>query len=382
MTRQTDTSTQLIIQAQDYARLGWCVIPIPHGEKKARIKWLRYQQQRPDERQLRKWFASNHRNIAVVLGKISGGLVCRDFDVMSAYNCWAISHPHLAATLPTVWTPRGRHVYFESHLGKTQNLCDGEIRRSGCYCLLPPSIHPDGPAYYWLIHPTAENLIHLDNLEGAGFLSPSHATESTERTEEHRGGQRRLGGEGDSFLEGAILRTLPKEHGTRHKMVFEFARELKSAPQYSQADPILLRPVVQEWHRRALPYIKTKDFEETWIDFLQAWPKIKFKKGEGPMAQIFSRAFQVEPPKVALDKYPTNPQLQLLAALCRELQTAAGDGPFFLGTRTAGRLLGVDHWKAWRWLFLLQTEGVIREVTKGGTAENPRKASRYRYIGG
>ncbi|MDP6546307.1 MAG: hypothetical protein QGH60_20195 [Phycisphaerae bacterium] len=73
--------------------------------------------------------------------------------------------------------------------------------------------------------------------------------------------------------------------------------------------------------------------------------------------------------------------VRVLVALCRELQLLIGNDPFFLSTRTAGRLLGVDHTTAWRWLFLLETDGWIKTVEKGGTAKNPRKATRYRYVG-
>ena len=67
----------------------------------------------------------------------------------------------------------------------------------------------------------------------------------------------------------------------------------------------------------------------------------------------------------------------LLVAVCRELQRASGDKPFFLACRTTGRLLGVDHTTAWRWLFLLTHKGIIEEVEKGDRAK--RRASRYRY---
>ena len=35
-----------------------------------------------------------------------------------------------------------------------------------------------------------------------------------------------------------------------------------------------LSPLVEQWHARAIPAIKTKEFIETWIDFLEAWPKL------------------------------------------------------------------------------------------------------------
>ena len=82
----------------------------------------------------------------------------------------------------------------------------------------------------------------------------------------------------------------------------------------------------------ALPTIRTKEFEETWIDFMMARPRVKYKLGEGPIGQIFAKARHSKPPNIAREKYPTHEKLQLLVTLCRELQIAAGSKPFFHST--------------------------------------------------
>ena len=94
------------------------------------------------------------------------------------------------------------------------------------------------------------------------------------------------------------------------------------------------------------------------------------------MAQIFAKAVNTDEPAVAR-RYEQG-QLRLLVALCQELQRAAGERPFYLSCRTAGRLLGVDHTTAWRWLFLLEHHQVIKTVAKG--SQSTGKASRYRYL--
>lgn len=76
---------------------------------------------------------------------------------------------------------------------------------------------------------------------------------------------------------------------------------------------------------------------------------------------------------------PCGSGVRLLAALCRELQRTAGDEPFFLGCRTAGGLLGVNHVQAWRWMYLLQAEGLLEVTERGSQCKN--KASRFRYRG-
>lgn len=365
--------------------LGWCIIPIPHGKKKARIRWRGFQKARPDSSQVHRWFGNGQAlNMAVVLGPVSDGLTCRDFDVAESYTAWAKAHPDLAALLPTGKTGNGYHVYFQSGWDGIKHLGDGELRGRGGYCMLPPSLHPDGPCYEWLVRPTTENLLVVDP-ERAGFLPNSEdVTEQTENTEkpeqtEHTEQTEAIvWGEG---VEEAIRETLPREYGTRNRKVFEFTRTLNSLPQFADADPRELRAIVQEWHKRALPKIRTKEFSETWIDFLKAWPRVRYAKGAEPMTQTSQRAAKSTPPRIATTKYPEDRNLQVLVSLCRELQRGAGGQPFYLSCRTAGELLGVTHQTANRWLFLLVADGILNEIAKGGTRETARRATRFRYLG-
>ena len=94
------------------------------------------------------------------------------------------------------------------------------------------------------------------------------------------------------------------------------------------------------------------------------------------MATIFAAAKEAELPAEAAEI--EQEKLRQLVALCRELQRAAGDGPFFLSCRTAGRLLGVHFKTANRWLFYLVQEGLL-ELVKAGDAST-MQASRYRYV--
>src|SRR4029453_4826958 len=96
------------------------------------------------------------------------------------------------------------------------------------------------------------------------------------------------------------------------------------------------RPIVKLWHGRAYPVIGTKPFEETWADFIRAYPKVQFPIGEDPMTEIFAIAEASEPPSCAVD-YEWIVTIRLIK-LCRELQRAAGDKPFHLACRIAGEL--------------------------------------------
>jgi len=150
---------------------------------------------------------------------------------------------------------------------------------------------------------------------------------------------------------------------------------LKALPELADVASVELELVVRSWHKRALPSISTKPFEETWIDFLRAWPKVKYPKGQEPIAHHLDAA-KKNIPKVA-ERFE-QPALRLLVSLCCELQRDAGAGPFYLSCRTAGRLLNVEHTTAARWLYLLVQSGILIEVEKGSQRHN--RATRYRYV--
>jgi len=184
-------------------------------------------------------------------------------------------------------------------------------------------------------------------------------------------------------LSRLVLEHLPAGPGRRNRRVFELARALKSIPWLADAggqDLDRLEPCLRVWHNEGVRrgVIATVNFSETWIDFLRAWPKVRFPKGQEPMVAVFQKAFEGPLPAVA-ERYDQR-GLRLLVALCRELQRAAGAEPFFLACRTAGRLLDVSHVQAHRWLFLLVHDGIIEVVEPGDRSK--RRASRYRYLAG
>jgi uncharacterized protein (DUF927 family) len=173
----------------------------------------------------------------------------------------------------------------------------------------------------------------VDPLNCRIYRNLTEHTEQTENTEAYRANisNGKLSGQ----IEKIIQKTLPIEFGTRNQRIFDLARELKSLPQFANSDPRQLSGIVKEWHKRALPNIRTKEFEETKIDFLKAWPRINKKIGEEPMAEIIKKAFSLKPPKIALKHYPDNPQLQIFVSLCRELQKADGQNTFYIACRKA-----------------------------------------------
>jgi hypothetical protein len=322
--------------------------------------------------------------------------------------------------LPTVATSRGRHVYFRAAVADLRfvDLPDGEYRGdSGHYCLLPPSRHPDGPTYEWVVSLPDGAIPFVPDVRAAGLLpcpvtertertECTEGTERTERTEENGGEQKQLGCgveeraptstslltapvlsvlsvTSDPDTERAILATIPQRIGHRNRQVFELARALKAIPRLADAPVQAMKPYVRLWHKIGLErgVVATEPFEETWIDFRHGWPKVKYPKGDEPMIAILQRAKDLPPPAVARNY--EGAEMRLLVALCRELQRASGEKPFYLACRTAARLLGLDvengYVKAWRWLDQLVDDQVIQNVEPGERGK--RRATRYRYLG-
>jgi hypothetical protein len=135
-----------------------------------------------------------------------------------------------------------------------------------------------------------------------------------------------------------------------------------------------LHVVVREWHRRALPTIRTKDFSTTWSDFTLAWEK--------PLTTGFFAAAAVAADGVVLGGLAGmyDGPLCRLAKLVASLQEQAGERPFYLSCRKAGKYLGVGKTDANKMLNTLKANGVLLLVTKGEKATG--KASVWRYIGG
>ena len=382
----------LLDHALWYHDLGWCVIPTKPGTKKPACRsWQPYQTERADKAQLRRWFKDGKKSLAIVSGPVSGGLVVRDFDDLDSYDSWAREHPTLANSLPTVETGRpGRHVYFKT--GKKFriiNVGDGEFRGAG-YCLAPPSIHPSGTSYRWLVEPS-DSIPFIEDPVLDGLLPRNREFREDGDDGEDSGGTRGhttlregsdksdrslLSDEDSELIRQAIGRCLPEGQATRHRLIFELARELKAIPALADVPVQKLEPVMRHWHKAAKPFIKTKPFEESWIDFCEGWERVKYPKGEEPITQIFVRAMAKEIPREAV-KYEQK-GVKSLASFCRELQREHGESPFFLAVRTAGDLLETDPGTASRWLRILRLDGILKLESEG--SQKSRKASRYRYV--
>ena len=106
----------MLVAALEYQRCGWSIIPmdLSGDKKKPARKWKPFQTRQPTDAELQTWFCNGSDfGMGVIFGAASGDLGSRDFDNMDEINDGQ-RFPALAATLPTVETQRGRHVYFQT----------------------------------------------------------------------------------------------------------------------------------------------------------------------------------------------------------------------------------------------------------------------------
>jgi hypothetical protein len=351
-----------------HASRGWSIIPVIG--KKASGLWKPFQQERADDETLGRLFAKKCiTGLAVITGKVSSGLAVRDFDKLDAYRSWANANPGDASTLPTVQTARGFHVYGRLGDETFTKYDDGELRADrGHYVLLSPSVHPDGSVYSW-----------INQLPSIGVALPllpfsltHHAHHDTQdHSDNARQPSKHIACAHHKPLQEIIVRTLPNGPGRRNHCIFQLARALKAL--IPDAGPADLRTIVQEWHHQALPIIRTKDFSESWTDFVISWDRIK-----QPAGRLFRAAVETAE-SIALVGVGASYKghLRRLAQLCAALQAQSGDSPFFLGCREAGEFLHIDKTQAWRLLKTLQFDGILQRVTKG--TKTTRKASEWRF---
>ncbi|MFA5186671.1 MAG: bifunctional DNA primase/polymerase [Patescibacteria group bacterium] len=151
--------SNLLEYALKYAALGWKVFPcLPHQKVPACAHGVK--DATTDERQIREWWGKNPSfNIAVACGLESGVYVI-DVDVQesSGIDGWESISRFAGGgnVLPdTVMqhTPRGgAHFFFSASIPPVNrnSFAPGiDIRSSGYYVVLAPSIHPNGGVYAW-----------------------------------------------------------------------------------------------------------------------------------------------------------------------------------------------------------------------------------------
>jgi replicative DNA helicase len=162
-------------------QLKFSVIPIKPKDKKPFLhSWKEFQKRKATTAELKKWFKNTDNNIAIVTGKISGGLVVVDLDSNDAM-LWAIDKgfPKTAQ----VQTGRGYQLFYKSKIEvrnfqARKDLPGIDLRGDGGYVVAPPSIHPNGKTYKWT-QPPKEDFWPLAPLPDFFVATPGTPEQTT-----------------------------------------------------------------------------------------------------------------------------------------------------------------------------------------------------------
>jgi hypothetical protein len=174
----------MIETALNYVALGWSVIPLRPREKRPAISWEAYQHRIATEEEIRDWWTRwPDANIGIVTGGVSG-LIALDLD--SAEAVQKAEELGLPQT-PRCRTGKGEHVYFKHPGGEeTKNFCRKmvgmDLRADGGYVVAPPSVHPTGALYDWVVSPW-EGELEAPPVWLLELIKPSRLEENVARLE-------------------------------------------------------------------------------------------------------------------------------------------------------------------------------------------------------
>ena len=154
--------------AKKYAEQHWQVFPLQPKQKTPIVKWADVATS--DENMAVGWWDNNpEANIGIACGKRSGVIVL-DVDAgHGGYESMADlreRYGEIPETAVVKTGSGGEHIYFK-HPGveirnSASKLGKGlDIRGDGGYVVAPPSIHPNGNAYEWVVRPREVGLADM-----------------------------------------------------------------------------------------------------------------------------------------------------------------------------------------------------------------------------
>lgn len=149
----------LLAAALAYQERGWAPIPVQARSKKPfnpdEPKGASWQNLRPGEAEVTRWFTGAAHNIGVLLGAPSGGLVDVDLDDDRAITLADALLPRTPAVFGRESRPRSHRLYVCAN-AKTLQLKHPErgrmlveLRADGAQTVFPPSTHPSGERVAW-----------------------------------------------------------------------------------------------------------------------------------------------------------------------------------------------------------------------------------------
>lgn len=138
----------MLALARAYMANGLTPIPLEFRDKKPSIKWAEFQNRKPTDEELVKWF-KKPCNIGIITG-VPSGIVVIDLDGPAGIA--EAEKLGLSSTV-AVKTGKGKHLYYRHPGGIVQNnvrIAPGiDVRGDGGYVVAPTSVHASGAHYEW-----------------------------------------------------------------------------------------------------------------------------------------------------------------------------------------------------------------------------------------
>lgn len=373
---------KLLSAAEAYATTrSWPVFPC--GRDKKPLVRNGFKDATIDVPQIREWWKQHpDAAIGIATGSASG-IFAVDLDVdQSAHKDgirslaeYAASGEYRLTPTYTVTTPRGgRHLYYgfpkDSQVRSRIGMLPGvDVKGDGGYVIAAPSEGERGKYVSWPcadVAPAPEWLLTMI----AGDVT--QRTQSIQRIHEinHCSAIPNLP------VEEAITRTLPTYRGQRHKAVFKLVRALRFECDFPVETPLgELRPIVQEWHRRARDTIGTKEFTETWGDFVDGWKRARTGLDGAVIPNAVQSATREQP--IFTPEWYDSQQVCQFFAICWHLARRGG-GSFYLSMHTPAilRALDVKPMTVCRYLKMFVADEFLKVEKKGNIHDG---ATVYRW---
>jgi putative DNA primase/helicase len=143
--QQTEATLEAVLR---YHGRGWAVTPVRYKDKAPYLPdWPK---RRLEESELRESFSGGPKNIGIVLGKLSGGLVDIDLDCTGAVSLAPYLLPPTDCIFGRASNPASHYVYRVPDPAERKAFTAGsmgtiaEYRGKGSQTVFPGSVHPSG----------------------------------------------------------------------------------------------------------------------------------------------------------------------------------------------------------------------------------------------
>lgn len=160
--------TDTVAFAKKYAEQNWQVFPLQARQKTPIVKWA--DMATSDETMIVGWWDNNpDANIGIACGRRSGVIV---LDVDSGHGGYESiaelreKYGEIPETAVVKTGSGGEHIYFKHPGVEIRNSAGKlgrglDIRGDGGYVVAPPSVHPNGNRYEWVVRPRDVGLAEM-----------------------------------------------------------------------------------------------------------------------------------------------------------------------------------------------------------------------------